>query len=126
MQKKTLVLAIGAALLIPFAVHAQKGGSRGDRASEPDSVVEMYGKLYPEFVFPDGKGATSAGTPTCTICNSATGTNAFVRKTEIESSNSRLGFRGHEKLSPEMKAIWQLETQFLLDQNTTGFVQRDS
>ena len=44
----------------------------------------------------------------------------------MESSNSRFGVRGHEKLGPNLKAIFQLETQFLLDSNNTGFAQRDS
>jgi predicted porin len=44
----------------------------------------------------------------------------------MESSNSRFGVRGHERLSPNMKAIWQLETQFLVDSNNTAFAARDS
>lgn len=118
MQKKALVLALGAAFVIQGA-YAQK-------KAEPDSVVELYGKVYPELVFPSSKGATSEGQATCTICDPAVGENNIIRRTEMESSNSRFGVRGHERLGPGLKAIFQLETQFLLDSNNTGFAQRDS
>ena len=113
MQKKALVLAIGAALMFPAAAYAQKGG-RGEKA-EPDSVVELYGKVYPELYIPDGNGATAAGSATCTICLPATGENSVVRRNMIESSNSRFGIRGHEKIGPNLKAIFQLETIFSVD-----------
>ena len=124
MQKKILVLAVGAALLLPYAAYAQKGG--GKDKPESDSVVELYGKVYPEIYIPDSSGATAAGSATCTICMPATGENQVVRRNMIESSNSRFGIRGHEKIGPGLKAIFQLETQFLLDQNNTPFAARDS
>jgi predicted porin len=121
MQKKTLVAAIGAALMVPGMALAQKSDK-----PEPASVVELYGKVYPELVFPSSSGATGEGTATCTICLPAAGENAVVKRTEMESSNSRFGVRGHERLGTDLKAIFQLETQFLLDANNTGFAQRDS
>lgn len=124
MQKKLLVVAVAAALVIPCA-YAQKGGGGKDKA-EPDSVVELYGKVYPELVFPSSRGATSAGSAVCTLCEPAVGENNIIKRTEMESSNSRFGVRGHEKLGPNLKAIFQLETQFLLDSNNTAFAQRDS
>lgn len=118
MKKTTLALAIGAALAVQGA-NAQKG-------PEPDSVVTIYGKIYPEIVWVTSSGATSAGTPTCTICGAAEGENSIVKRAEFESSNSRLGFRGHERLGGGLKAIWQLETQFLVDNSPTPFAGRDS
>ena len=50
----------------------------------------------------------------------------MLRHNEIESSNSRFGVRGHEKIGSDLRAIFQLETQFLLDQNNTPFAARDS
>jgi predicted porin len=124
MQKKALVLAVSAAFMIPVAF-AQKAG-KGGGASEADSVVELYGKVYPELVFPSSSGATRAGTPVCTLCQPAAGGNAIIKRTEMESSNSRFGIRGHEKLGGGLKAIFQLETQFLLDSNNSAFAARDS
>ena len=118
MRKKALVLAIGAAFLVQGALAQKK--------AEPDSVVELYGKVYPEIMFFDSDGATASGRATCSICLPAEGSNGIIKRTEIESSNSRLGVRGHERLGPGLKAIFQLETQFLVDQNSTPFAARDS
>ena len=130
MNKKALVLAIGAALMIPGA-YAQKGGGAKSGDSDPDSVVVLYGKLYPEIVRQKGKGATST---TCTAANgclatfaaAASGVNSVITRNEMESSNSRFGVRGYEKLGGGLRAVWQLETQFLVDSNNTAFAQRDS
>jgi len=132
MNKKALVLAIGAALAIPYA-YAQKGGgkSSGDSESDPDSVVVLYGKIYPEVVRQKGKDATPAS---CTIASGclatfaqqATGTGSIITRNEMESSNSRFGVRGYEKLGGGLRATWQLETQFLVDSNNTAFAARDS
>lgn len=119
MQKKALILAVSAALVIPAAMAQKKN-------ADADSVVELYGKVYPELVFPSSTGATDASQATCTICGAAAGENSIIKKTEMESSNSRFGLRGHEKLGGGMKAIWQLETEFHVDSNDSRFAQRDS
>jgi predicted porin len=126
MNKKALVLAIGAALAIP-AAHAQKAAKEEDA----DSVVVLYGKIYPEIVREKGKNPTPAS---CTIASGclatfaqpAAGTDAIITRNEMESSNSRFGVRGHEKLGRDLRAIWQLETEFHVDSNDSRFAQRDS
>jgi general bacterial porin, GBP family len=124
-NKKLLVVAIGAALAIPFAAHAQKGKNSGP---EPDSVVELYGKAYPEWILPrSGNGPTPAGTTVSPITNGTpSGTQSIISRNEIEAPNTRLGVRGHENLGGRLKAIFQLETEFRIDQNNTGFATRDS
>ena len=135
MQKKLLVAAISAALIIPGAALAQKKPRGGDsEAAEPDSVVELYGKVYPELVFPSSAGHATAASATtgtndpnyCTLCARPTGVDSVVKRIEEQSSNSRFGVRGSEKIGADLRAIFQLETQFLLDQNNTAFAARDS
>src|SRR6185369_5572922 len=115
MNKKALVLAIGAALAIPYA-YAQKGGGKGsgDSGSDPDSVVVLYGKIYPEIVHETGKDATSASCTAASGClatfaQTPSGVSSIVPRYEMESSNSRLGVRGYEKLGGGLRATWQLE-----------------
>jgi predicted porin len=128
MNKKALVLAIGAALAIPFA-YAQKGG--GGKEEDADNVVVLYGKVYPEIVREKGKNATPSN---CTIANGclatfaapASGTSSIITRNEMESSNSRFGVRGHEKLGHDLRAIFQMETEFHVDSNDSRFAQRDS
>jgi predicted porin len=122
MQKKALVLAVGAALVVTGA-YAQKGGDFGGDA---DSVVEMYGKVYPELVIPQGFGATAATETVSTLTAKPQGTSSIIKRTEMASSNSRIGWRGYEKLGGGLRAIWQLETEFHIDSNDTAFAQRDS
>jgi predicted porin len=121
MQKKALVFAVSAALMAPCAF--AKGG---DKEGDPDSVVELYGKIYPEIVREHGSGATPAGATTATFAGAAQGGNAVISRSEMESSNSRFGVRGSEKLGGGLKAIFQLETEFHVDQNDSRFAARDS
>jgi len=123
MQKKALLLALGAALTVGTA-YAQKGEGAG--WDGPDSAVSMYGRIYPEVNYPKGDGATAVGTAVCTFCAAPTGNNNIISKYEMESSNSRIGWRGYEKLGRDLKAIFQLETEFHVDSNDSAFAQRDS
>jgi predicted porin len=133
MNKKALVLAIGAALTIPSYAYAQRGGGGKGSSEEadPDSVVVLYGKLYPEVVRQKGKDATPASCTTgsgclATFAPPASGDGSIITRNEMESSNSRFGIRGYEKLGGGWRATYQLETQFLVDSNNTAFAQRDS
>lgn len=120
MRKKILVGAVAAAVSVPgLALAATNFGSG-------DNVIELYGKAYPEVVIPHGSGATDAGATVATFAGTPTGENSVIRRTEMESSNTRFGIRGHEKLGPNLSAIFQLETAFHVDSNDSKFAQRNS
>jgi len=121
-NKKLLVLAVGAALVYPAVSFAKAEG----KESDADSVVELYGRIYPELIREKGNGATEAGAAVSTLAASPTGKSGIIERNEMESSNSRLGVRGQEKLGRGLKAIFQLETEFHVDSNDSKFAQRDS
>ena len=124
-NKKALVMAVGFALAMP-AAYAAKGGDGKDDKPEPPSIIELYGRAYPEYLHSQGKDATSKTETTCTICAAGAGENGVRDRQLLEASNTRLGVRGHEKLGGDLKAIFQLETEWRVDQNDTGFAARDS
>jgi predicted porin len=116
-RKKILVAAVSTAFVIPAA--CAKGWS-------DKNVVELYGKVYPEIVRPHGSGATDAGATVATLAGKPTGAGSIIERNEMESSNSRFGIRGQEKLARDLKAIFQLETQFHVDSNDSAFATRNS
>ncbi len=123
-NKKLLVMALGAALASQGAMAAGGHDETGNEGA--DSVVILYGKIYPEIVRPSGKDATPAGAVVSTLATAPTGTSGIIRRNEMESSNSNFGVRGSEKLGGGLRAIFQLETAFSVDSNNSAFAQRDS
>ncbi len=123
-KKKLLVVALGAAFAAQGAFAA--GGHDENASESADSVVTLYGKLYPEIIRPSGSGATAPGTAVATLAGAPSPQGAIIGRNEMESSNSRFGVRGHEKLGGDLKAIFQLETAFSVDSNNSAFAQRDS
>src|SRR5258706_16321248 len=107
--QKTL---IASALALAFAGSAQAA-----------SVVEMYGLAFPIFDPAETKNATTAANapsaaerPSQLTAGSYTGVND-PRRNRITVGTSNWGFRGYEDLAPGLRAVWQLESGFQLDQN---------
>jgi predicted porin len=108
-KRSALAIAVGAACGLAATAQAQTN-------------VEIYGKLYPELNKVWLSGATAKGTPVSTLTGSAAG-GADVSALSMDSPNSRLGFRGVERLGGNLKAIFQLEMAFGVDTgelNTAG------
>ena len=88
--------------------------------AEPDSVVEMYGTVFPFFDAAEVTGATApapATRPNQVAASAYTGVND-PRRNRISAGTSNWGFRGFETLAPGLKAVWQLESGFQIDQNS--------
>ena len=101
-KRKMMVAAVGAACCLAGAVQAQ-------------STVTVYGKLYPQITSYSTGTGTAAGTAVSTLVSPVAATVAGVSGTAMESSNSRIGFRGTENLGNNIKAIFQMEGSFGLD-----------
>ena len=100
-------------------------------SAQAASVVEMYGTVFPFFDYAETKNATSpapgaADRPTQVPASAYTGAND-PRRTRITVGTTNWGFRGYEDLAPNLRAVWQLESGFQIDQNTgPGLGARDS
>jgi predicted porin len=132
LNRKAMVLAVGAALAAPSA-YAQVTSKAG-------SDWEFYGKFYPEWARVHGENPTPAGTqglstllntngtnPAATPAVSNGGASNLVNRAEMLISNSYIGFRGSKSISHGMKAIWQLEQTVPIDEGVDGtLATRDS
>jgi predicted porin len=114
MRARKTVLAAALALALP---------------AYADSVVEMYGLAFPFFDSAETKNASpapaAADRPT-QVPASAYGAND-LRRNRITVGTSNWGVRGYEDLAPGLRAVWQLESGFQIDQNVgPGLGARDS
>jgi predicted porin len=100
-------------------------------ASHAESVVEMYGMAMPFVDSSETKNATTpapatADRPNQLPATAYTGAND-PRRVRMTVGTSHWGFRGYEDLWPGLRAVWQLESGFQIDQNTgPGLGARDS
>ena len=107
LNRKAMVLAVGAALAAPSAY------------SQTSDKWEIYGKFYPELTHASGEGATAAGTTVSTLQAAPNGNGAITNRWEMQVNNTYIGFRGQRDLGRGLKAIGQLEQSISLDEGTT-------
>lgn len=108
-KKLPFVIAIAAAVAAPVAL--------------AQSSVTVYGKVYPHVLNEKGSGATAVGTPRSTLSSSLPGTNGVAKNNGMTSGNSRFGLRGTEDLGGGLKAVFQLESSFAVENGTTSTPQ---
>jgi len=111
MQRITRALAIAVWMMLPLPANGQ--------------MVQIYGRLYPEVVFTRMTGATAPGTPLSTLAQPPTG-ESFSNIVKMDSSNSRMGFRGDEPLGGGVKAFFQIEQRILVDTGGTQLASRNT
>ena len=129
MKRKAVALAVGALFAAP-AAHAQISFG-----NESIGTVQLYGKLYPEFLSAKGQGSTQVGTGVSTLVSrtgvytSALAGTTFIaaegripdhnQRYGVDSQNSYIGFRGERNLGATgLKGIWQVEQSIGIDNQT--------
>ena len=101
MNKKLIALAVAGACVVPEAM------------AQTANPVTLYGRAYATFESVEAKGTVGSAGP-------------VVRRNRIVDQSSLLGVRGTEDLGGGLKAFFQLETAWKVDQNDTGFAARNS
>src|SRR6478672_6443094 len=71
-------------------------------------TATIYGRLYPELVWLRMTGATQPGESLSTLASPPTG-ESISSIARVDSSNSRMGFRGDEPLGGGVRAFFQIE-----------------
>ena len=112
--KKLLAVLVAGACGAPLLASAQDA-----------SPITVYGRLYPQFTVISSSGATSANGPRNTL-SGAPGAVELSSHNEVQSSNSRLGFRGKENLGGGLEAFFQIESTVPIDAGGGTFATRDS
>ena len=108
MKKGALAVAVGGLFIAPAAQAQITFGK------EQIGTVQFYGRLYPELMWSKTSGATGVCTG-CVSTMAATSGNITAAGVDqsthfgVQTSNSRLGFRGERRVVGGMKAIWQIE-----------------
>ena len=112
--KKLLAVLVAGACGAPLFASAQNA-----------SPITVYGRLYPQFTVISSNGATGTTGPRNTLSGAPTGVE-IVTHNEVQASNSRLGFRGKEKLGGGLEAFFQIESTIPVDAGGGVFGSRDS
>ena len=125
MKKTTAALAVSALFAAP-AVQAQI-----TMGNESIGTVQIYGKLYPEFIVAKGQGSSQPGDDVSTLVSASrvlggTAQQDHGQRNAIDSQNTYLGFRGERSLGNGLKGIWQIEQSVELDTGTGTFSSRNS
>lgn len=134
MRKNAIALAVGALCVAPAAQAQMVFGN------DTIGTMQIYGKLYPQFIWGESKNATATGASVSTLASpsgvcgtggSAGGCTGAVNGSRfaVDSQNSYLGFRGERKLgSTGLQGIWQLEQSIEIDtgDSSATFSNRNS
>ena len=112
--KKVLVVLVAGACSAPMFASAQDA-----------SPITIYGRLYPQFTVISSSGATAITGPRNTLSGAPAGVE-IASHNEVQASNSRLGFRGSEKLGGGLEAFFQIESTIPVDAGGGTFGTRDS
>ena len=112
--KKILAVLVAGACGAPLFASAQDA-----------SPITVYGRLYPQFTVVSTNGATGTTGPRSTLSGAPAGVE-ILSHNEVQASNSRLGFRGKEKLGGGLEAFFQIESTIPVDAGGGTFATRDS
>jgi predicted porin len=91
-----------------------------------ESATQIYGTLNVDFESVEARGATPAGTlPDGFLGANPTGIN-IPRRNRVTQNSSNLGFRGTEKIGPDLTAFFQIESGVAVDAGGSNIASRNT
>lgn len=91
-----------------------------------ETGTTIYGTLNVDFESVEARGATAAGTlPDGFLGANPNGVNV-PRRNRVTQNSSNLGFRGTEKISPDLAAFWQVESGVAVDAGSSSIASRNT
>ena len=91
-----------------------------------ESGTQIYGTLNVDVESVEARDATPAGAlPAGTLGATPTGVNV-PRRTRVSSNSSNLGFRGTERISSTLSALFQIESAVNVDAGNTNIASRNT
>jgi predicted porin len=91
-----------------------------------DNSVQIYGTLNVDFENVQARGATSAGPlPDGAMGAPPNGLNVLSRN-RVTQNSSNLGFRGSERIAPDLSAFFQIESGIAVDAGGSNLASRNT
>jgi predicted porin len=91
-----------------------------------ESGTQIYGTLNVDVESVEARDATAAGAlPAGSLGATPTGVNV-PRRTRVSSNSSNFGFRGTERISPSLSALFQIESAVNVDAGNTNIASRNT
>ena len=95
-------------------------------AHAADGAMQIYGTLNVDLESVEATGATPAGTlPPGALGQAPTGIDV-PRRIRVTSNSSNLGFRGNERLAPDLSVFFQIESAVNVDGGGTNIASRNT
>jgi predicted porin len=95
-------------------------------AAAQENATIIYGTFNVDFESVEARGATAAGTlPDGFLGANPTGVNV-PRRNRVTQNSSNLGFRGTEKISPDLSAFFQVESGVAVDAGSSSIASRNT
>lgn len=91
-----------------------------------ESATQIYGTLNVDLESVEARGATAAGTlPDGFLGANPTGVN-IPRRNRVTQNSSNLGFRGKERISPDLAVFFQIESGVAVDAGGSNIASRNT
>jgi len=91
-----------------------------------DVGTTIYGTLNVDYESVEARGATAAGTlPDGFLGANPTGVNV-PRRNRVTQNSSNLGFRGTERITPDLSAFFQIESGVAVDAGSSSLASRNT